>query len=166
MKKTMKPIRLSVLACFVLSAAFLPSAFGNHRTGTFALPELIAAGDFNGDGNLDLAVNVTGFDIVAIFLGDGHGGFALKGHVALDTLPKGLAVADMNQDGHPDLVSCTAWGYSLQLLLGDGLGGFNSANGLKGDGEPTRLVLRDFNKDGNLDIAVNAPDEGKIIIYF
>src|SRR2546426_9171404 len=112
MNKTMKSItlsRLSVLAYFVLSATFLPSAFGNHRSGDLALPELIAAGDFNGDGNLDLAVNVTGFDMVAIFLGDGKGGLSLKGHVALDTLPKGLGVADMNQDGHADLVSCTAW---------------------------------------------------------
>lgn len=32
-------------------------------------------------------------------------------------------------------------------------------------GEPTRLVLRDFNNDSLLDIAVNAPDEGKLLIY-
>lgn len=108
---------------------------------------------------------MTGFDLVAIFLGNGRGGFSLKGHYKLDTLPKGLAAADMNQDGHSDLVSCTAWGYTIQLLLGDGSGGFNSANYLKGDGEPTRLVLRDFNNDSALDIAVNAPAEGKIIVY-
>jgi len=166
MKNTMKTIRFSVLACLILFAAFLPSAFGNHRTGTFALPELIVAGDFNGDGKLDLAVHVTGFDMVAIFLGDGQGGFTLQGHVALDTLPKGLATADMNEDGHLDLVSCTAWGYTMKVLLGDGLGGFNSANELKGDGEPVRLALKDIDKDGHLDIVVNAPDEGKIIIYF
>jgi hypothetical protein len=162
----MKRVRLSLIAGLSICAAFLPSAFANHRTGTFALPELIAVGDFNGDGNVDLAVNVTGFDMVAIFLGDGKGGFTLQGHVGLDTLPKGLAAGDMNRDGHLDLVSCTAWGYTMKLLLGDGLAGFSPANVLKGDGEPTRLVLRDFNNDGNLDIAVNAPDEGKIIIYF
>jgi FG-GAP-like repeat len=115
---------------------------------------------------LDLAVDVTGFDVVAIFLGDGKGGFTLQGHYRLDTLPKGLAAGDMNGDGIPDLVSCTKWGYTMQLLLGDGLGGFDSALTLKGDGGPTRLLLRDFNHDGNLDIAVNAPDEGKIILYF
>jgi hypothetical protein len=162
----MKTRRFSLLAFIVLSAMFLPSLFGNHRTGTLALPELLLAGDFDGDGNLDLAVNVTGFDMAAIFRGNGHGGFTLQGHVKLDTLPKGLAHGDVNEDGHTDLVSCTAWGYTMRLLLGDGLGGFNSANELKGDGEPTRLVLRDFNRDGHRDIAVNAPDEGKIIIYF
>jgi hypothetical protein len=126
----------------------------------------MAVGDFNNDGNLDLAVDVTGFDVVAIFLGDGKGGFTLQGFYRLDTLPKGLAAGDINRDGIPDLVSCTAWGYTMQLLLGDGLGGFHSALSLKGDGGPTRLVLRDFNNDGNLDIAVNAPGEGKIILYF
>ena len=115
---------------------------------------------------MDLAVDVTGFDVVAIFLGDGKGGFTLQGHYRLDTLPKGLAAGDMNGDGIPDLVSCTEWGYTMQLLLGDGLGGFHSALTLKGDGGPRRLLLRDFNNDGNLDIAVNAPDEGKIILYF
>jgi len=162
----MKTRRFSILASIVLSVMFLPSVFGNHRTGKLALPELLVAGDFDGDGNLDLAVNVTGFDMAAIFLGNGHGEFRLQGHVQLDTLPKGLGAGDMNEDGHADLVSCTTWGYTMRLLLGDGLGGFNSANELKGDGEPTRLVLRDFNRDGHPDIAVNAPDEGKIILYF
>ena len=166
MKKAMKPTRFSLLTCIVLSALFLPAAFANHRTGQLALPEVLAAGDFNGDGKLDLAVNVTGFDVVAIFIGDGMGGFTLKGHVALDTLPKGLATADINGDGHLDLVNCNAWGYTLKVLLGDGLGGFNSANGFKGDGEPVRLALKDFDNDGHLDIAVNSPDEGKIIIFF
>jgi len=41
-------------------------AFANHKTGDFPLPELIVAADFNEDGKLDLAVNVTGFDNVAI----------------------------------------------------------------------------------------------------
>src|SRR2546428_2970242 len=121
----MKSMRFLVLTCLLLSATFLPSALGNHRTGTFALPELIVAGDFNRDGKLDLAVNVTGFDNVAIFIGDGQGGFTLEGHVAIDTLPKGLAVGDVNKDGRLDLVNCTVWGYDVLLHLGDGSGGFS-----------------------------------------
>jgi hypothetical protein len=162
----MKVIRVSAIAYLAFSAIYLQPALSNHRTGLLALPELIVAGDFNADGNLDLAVNVTGFDNVAIFLGDGKGGFILNGHIALDTLPKGLAAGDVDGDGHADLVSSTAWGYTLRILRGDGVGGFSSAQDIKGDGEPTRLALADFNKDGHLDIAVNAPDEGRILIYF
>ena len=44
----MKKSHFSALACFVLSAIFLPAAFGNHRTGSLPLPEILVAGDFNG----------------------------------------------------------------------------------------------------------------------
>ena len=62
------------------------------------------AGDLNEDGNLDIAVNASGLDVVALLLGDGQGQFTLSGHVASDTLPKGLAIGDVNRDGHLDLV--------------------------------------------------------------
>lgn len=162
----MKQIQFSALACFLLCAAFLPSAFANHRTGTLALPEVLASGELNEDGNLDIAVNVTGFDVVAILLGDGHGQFTLKGHVASDTLPKGLAIGDMDRDGHLDLVQCNNWGYNVVLHLGDGLGGFGERDTVvNAEGGPNRVIVEDFNKDGKLDMAVAGPDEGVVLIY-
>jgi hypothetical protein len=127
---------------------------------------LIVAGDFNQDGKLDLAVNVAGFDNIAIFNGDGQGGFTLERHIQTDTLPKGLAAADMNSDGHLDLVSINEWGYNIRLNLGDGLGGFIGANELNGDGNPTRITVDDLNNDGKLDLIANAPSEGNMLIYF
>src|SRR5205809_5210917 len=165
----MKKLQFSTFACLVLSAAFLPSASANHRTGTIIAPELLVAGDFNQDGNMDLAVNCTGFDMVAILFGDGLGGMTLGGHFAVDTLSKGLQVGDVNRDGHLDLVNAANWGYDEAVLLGDGLGAFHRASPpteIDGDGEPVRLLLRDFNNDGKLDIAVNAPDDDKVVLYF
>ena len=162
-------IQFSALACLILSAGFLPSALANHRTGSIIAPELLVAGDFNQDGNMDLAVNCTGFDVVAILLGDGLGGFTLAGHFPVDTLTKGLQAGDVNRDGHLDLVNCANWGYDETVLLGDGLGSFHVAappTEIDGDGEPVRMLLRDFNNDGLLDIAVNAPDDSKIVLYF
>jgi len=162
----MKKLHYSVLACLVLSAAFLFKAFGNHRTGTLALPEILVAGDLNEDGKLDLAVNVTGFDNIAILKGDGLGGFTLNGHIHTDTLPKGLAIGDVNRDHHIDLMDCTNWGYDAEVHLGDGLGGFGSLDYLvRGEGGPNRLLLADFNNDQNLDAAVNGPNEGVILVY-
>jgi hypothetical protein len=165
----MKKIQFSALACFILSAAFLPSASANHRTGSLITPELLVAGDFNQDGNMDLAVNGTGFNVVCILFGDGQGGMTLGGHFKVDTLSKGLQVGDVNGDGHLDLVNAANWGYDEAVLLGDGLGAFHWAgppSEIDGDGEPVRLLLRDFNNDGRLDIAVNAPDDSKVVLYF
>ncbi|MEO7166334.1 MAG: VCBS repeat-containing protein [Chthoniobacterales bacterium] len=162
----MKTKFFPALAGLVIIAGLITPAFGNHRTGSFALPELISSGDFDRDGNLDLAVSVTGFDNTAIFRGDGAGGLTLVGHLASDTLTKGLDVADINGDNRLDLVGATAWGYDVIVHLGDGIGGFGHRDQVyNGDGEPTRLILRDLNNDNKPDIAVNAPDEGKILIY-
>src|SRR4030095_8820076 len=165
----MKKIQFLALACLILCAAFLPSALANHRTGSLITPELLVAGDFNQDGNMDLAVNGTGFDVLCILFGDGQGGMTLGGHFPVDTLSKGLQVGDVNRDGHLDLVNCSNWGYDETVFLGDGLGAFHVAappSEIDGDGEPVRLLLRDFNNDGRLDIAVNAPDEGSMLLYF
>ncbi|PYK40068.1 MAG: hypothetical protein DME49_01800 [Verrucomicrobia bacterium] len=165
----MKKIQFAALACVILSAAFLPSALANHRTGSIIAPELIVAGDFNQDGKMDLAVNCTGFDVVAILFGDGQGGMTLGEHFPVDTLSKGLQVGDVNMDGHLDLVNASNWGYDETVLLGDGLGAFHVAappSEIDGDGEPVRLLLRDFNNDGRLDIFVNAPDDDKVVLYF
>src|SRR5438309_5722484 len=124
----MKKIQFSALACLIISTTLLPSALANHRTGSIIAPELLLAGDFNQDGNMDLAVNCTGFDVVAILFGDGQGGFTLGGHFPTDTLTKGLDVGDVNRDGHLDLVTCTNWGYDEDILLGDGLGGVHVAS--------------------------------------
>ncbi len=153
-------------AALALSVALLSPAFGNHRTGSLPLPELIVAGDLNEDGNMDLVVNVTGFDHIAFLLGDGLGGFTLSGRVPTDTLPRGLAIADLNRDGHLDIVGANNWGYNVEIHLGDGKGGFGYRdNSAKAEGGPNRVVLADFNNDLAQDMAVVGPDEGVALIY-
>jgi hypothetical protein len=163
--KNKTSILLSLVGC-ALCAIFTSSALANHRSGDFALPEIMTAGDFNQDGNLDLAVNLSGFDNFAILTGDGHGGFTLKSHVGTDTLPKSIVSGDVNGDRKLDIVAISDWGYNIKVFLGDGLGGFHFSNVMNGDGEPNRLRLADLDKDGNLDILADAPGEGKILIYF
>jgi hypothetical protein len=155
-----------LLVSCLLGLALAGSAFANHRTGDLPLPELILSGDFNQDGNLDLAVNVAGFDNIAILNGDGHANFTLATHLETDTLPKGMAIGDFNGDRHADIASITEWGYSIRINFGDGRGGFIGAGELNGDGEPVRIATADMNNDGDLDLIATAPSEGKLLIYF
>ena len=155
----------SLLVGSILTTIFAGSALATHRAGDLPLPDLITPGDYNEDGNLDLAINLSGYDSIAILDGDGEGGFTIREHIESDTLPKGLATGYVDKDGYLDLVSLCKWGYAIRIYRGNGGGGFVQVNELKGDGEPSRVSLEDINNDGILDLIANAPDEGKILIY-
>lgn len=153
------------LVGFVLCATFSSRAWANHRSGDAPLPEIMTGGDFNRDGNFDLAVNMSGYDNFVVLNGDGLGNFTIKRHIEEDTLPKCIRSGDMNGDGKLDIVAVTQWGYNLKIFHGNGKGSFQASGELRGDGEPNRLLLVDLNKDGKLDIVANGPDEGVLFIY-
>ncbi len=92
-------------------------------------PTAIVAADFNGDGNLDLAILCADTDTIAIYLGDGRGDFQLTATLDAGNQPTGLSVADVTQpggggpDGIPDLLVGNAYG-DLLILAGRGNGQF------------------------------------------
>jgi hypothetical protein len=80
----------------------------------------LAAADFNGDGNLDIAAATYSFSAVSVALGDGTGQF----DVARDVLvahPRhyvfNVATGDFNNDGNPDLVAADYVGNDAAVLL-------------------------------------------------
>lgn len=64
----------------------------------------IAAGDFNGDQNPELAVGSYSTGDMSILLGDGTGSFALAGNFGSGKSYTSIAVGDFNGDARPDLV--------------------------------------------------------------
>ena len=63
----------------------------------------MAHGDFNGDGNVDLAVGNSSDGTLTILLGDGKGSFTSVPASFAGYFPQGLAVGDFDGDGIPDL---------------------------------------------------------------
>ena len=65
----------------------------------------VAVGDFNGDGNLDLALANFYGNTVSILLGTGTGSFGPKTDFGTGSNPASVAVGDFNGDGNLDLAT-------------------------------------------------------------
>jgi hypothetical protein len=164
----------------------------NNGDGTFAaptyisstFPRAIATGDFTGDGNIDLAVTSSSFDVNAftnnvfgngipipttgstlrIYLGNGDGTFSttpLK--FPLRSGGRAIQAADLNGDGLPDIVVTTQ--FRVAVLLNIGNGGFTAPTYYAvGGGNPRALAIGDFNNDGLPDIAVAGGKDNNVTI--
>jgi hypothetical protein len=136
--------------------------FGNGD-GTFQLPRNIlsqvaafAAGDFNLDGKMDLAVEVAGPGgnySVQIMLGKGDGTF--QAPIPLSWNSNALAVGDVNGDGKPDLI-VTGASQVISIALGNGDGTFKALSPARMGGIPLEvpMMVADMNRDGKLDVII------------
>ncbi len=149
---------------FEITNATTTVSFSQNRFFPGNLPTNVVAGDFNGDGRLDLAV-ANSYGKVSILLGNGEGTFqpAVTYAVAVSLGFTFVAAGDFNGDGNLDL-AVTGLGTTngtVTILLGNGDGTFTPASGspLTVGIAPNSVAVGDFNGDGKLDLAVpNAGD--------
>ena len=173
--------KLDVVA--VIQGTSAVSIFLGHGDGTFAAPvqyptgpmllsppyHNVLAGDFNGDGKLDLAVATD--NGIAILLGNGDGTFQpfslVPSLLSYDPGDDLLALADFNSDGKLDIIKSTQTGI-INVALGNGDGTFQQALGFQ---IPSILntesaVVGDFNGDGKPDLAFASQSSDVVTILF
>src|SRR6185503_16422334 len=105
----------------------------------------LAVGDFDNDGDDDVAASSSLFDTLWILLSNGTGGLVLAGSKSTGDSPSGLSAGDIDEDGDLDLLTPIA--SKITVLTGDGAGGFTPST-LPTPPTPDELVLADLDLDG------------------
>jgi hypothetical protein len=82
----------------------------------------IAAGDFNGDGKIDLALGIS--TSVSILINNGNGTFAAEVQYPTGITPIAIASGDFDLDGNIDVATTNQSTSSISVLLGKGDGTF------------------------------------------
>ena len=127
-------------------------------------PVAIAVGDFDGDGQLDLAVANSYSGNVSVLTGNGDGTFRPAVNYPVGYNPTAIVAGDFAGDGRLDLavtveVSFTAG--DLSVLLNNGDGTFRPAGEYLIGSDTIAIVAGDFTGDGHLDVAL-ADQQGSV----
>jgi hypothetical protein len=138
--------------------------FNAARTTTLGeTASALAAGDFGGDGKLDLVMaSNAGSNSVTVLPGKGDGTFVAAPAVIANVLPTDIVAGDFNGDGKPDLAVAGSAG--VVVLLGNGDGTFRAGPTLINNSPGGPIVVGDFNGDGKQDIAVSAGSRVQVFL--
>ena len=123
----------------------------------------MTAGDFTGDGNLDLAIAGTfedayGGNDVAVVLSNGDGTFQPAQFYPVGNsqynISTFLLADDFTGNGHLDLAGADGADGGVSVLLGNGNGTFQPGVSYAVGLDPSSIAVGDFNGGGFLDLAV------------
>ncbi len=126
-----------------------PTSYGTAMVSTYS----VSAADFNGDGNIDLAVGTQ--QGMFVFLEKGDGTFQVPINTPTPNIngTGGAFSGDFNGDGKPDLM-ILGQGRNQEILLGNGDGTFQDGVNFPPTytPSPASVAVGDFNGDGSQDL--------------
>ncbi|CAF3699203.1 unnamed protein product [Rotaria sp. Silwood1] len=139
-----------------------------RQIGVNSYPSSISVGDFDNDGDSDIAITVRDVNVVEVFTQ--YFNYPVLDETTYSTgkgsKPRFSTVGDFNNDGHLDVVVANYESNSIGLFINHGNGTFrNQEEYYVGEySTPSFLVTGDFNKDQYLDIVLILYNNSKIAI--
>jgi Bacterial Ig-like domain (group 3)/FG-GAP-like repeat len=122
----------------------------------------ITVGDFDDDGNADLAIANNRDNTVSVLFGNGDGTFQPQVTYAAGNQPSSISAVDFNGDGHADLVVSNLGDNTVSVLLANRDGTFQAQVTYPTGNYPVGVTAGDFNGDGNADLAVANGNDGTV----
>jgi hypothetical protein len=149
---------------YTLTTTLMPATAPFQPVAVGSFPVAIVAGDFNGDGRLDLATANNSSNDISVVLGNGDGTFQPAQQYAAGFFPVSLAVGDFNGDGKQDLAVADGASGEVFVLLGNGDGTFQPGQRYAVGLRPSALVAADLTGDGHLDLAVTNSSDNTVSV--
>lgn len=124
-------------------------------TGLSPYTSDLTSGDFNNDGNIDIALTSSNTGTVQVLLGAGDGNFSSPIVTQLQLNIYRINSGDFNQDGNLDLAVISIESGTAYILFGNGAGSFiSTVNYTIATTTGVKPVIADLNNDGNDDIVI------------
>lgn len=117
---------------------------------------MMAFGDINGDGKVDVATGGYETNSSHTALGNGDGSFGPVSPISLPQEVRGLALVDMNHDGRDDLIATGFQANQLVVRLANSTGTLGTPFTQTAGGFPWGIAIGDVNLDGHPDVVTAA----------
>ncbi len=131
-------------------------------------PNIIAAGDLNGDGLTDLAISNGADNTFSVLINDNGnpGTFLPKIDYATNLNPLDIKMADLDMDGFVDIVVTNLNSSDVSVYLNNGSGIFSTKTDYTTLPTPKSIDIQDLDGDGFFDLVTGNLFEDRICILF
>lgn len=116
----------------------------------------VAAGDLDGDGDVDIVATHSLTDQISLLFNQGDGTFLTTDFTVSESRPTRVKVADVDGDGNSDILTVAFGSDVVALRRGTGGGAFGAEQTFGVGLAPNDLAVVDLDRDGLLDIVVSA----------
>ena len=136
-------------------------------------PQGLAYGDFDLDGDVDIAVANSGSsqgtavgagDAISLLWNDGNGLFSTRSDFAANRNPGPIVSADFNGDGFLDIAAINKSDEVVSVLLNDKSGGLSAPLAYGPIGDAVAIDVGDLDGDGDIDLLVVSDFDRKLSV--